>query len=222
MPSLMELTGPSFAPAAGGPPRALVVLLHGWGADGHDLIGLAPHWAETLPHTEFLSPHGPFPGDMGMGRQWFSLQDRGPEAMLAGMKAVVPAVHAFLDEALKARGLGEEKLALVGFSQGTMLALHVAPRRAQACAGVLGYSGALLGDPAALAAEVTARPPIVLVHGAMDEVVPARAMAAAEAALRAAGLNVEAHLRPGIGHGIDPQGMAVGTAFLARVLPDAA
>ena len=217
MSDLFHISGPSHPPAAGGAPRQVVIMLHGWGADGNDLIGLAPHWARVLPHAEFISPHGPFPGDMGMGRQWFSLADRTPAAMLAGLRAVAPAVDAFIDETLAARGLGDDRLALVGFSQGTMLALHLALRRARPCAGVVGYSGTLLGGDVP-AEEVRARPPVLLVHGALDEVVPAAALEAARRALEAAGVPVEAHLRPGLGHGIDPEGMALGASFLGRVL----
>ncbi len=221
MSDLFEISGPSHPPAAGGPPQQLVVMLHGWGADGNDLIGLAPHWARALPHAEFLSPHGPFPGDMGMGRQWFSLVDRTPTAMLAGLRAVAPAVDAFIDNALAARGLGDDRLALVGFSQGTMLALHLALRRARPCAGVVGYSGTLLGGELP-ADEIRARPPILLIHGALDEVVPAAALDATRRALEAAGVPVEAHLRPGLGHGIDPEGIALAAGFLQRVLGQAA
>src|SRR6516164_2823431 len=130
MRSPFELHGPSQPPASGGKPRHLVVLLHGYGSDGNDLIGLAPHWARVLPAAEFLSPHAPFPCEMGpFGRQWFSFADRTPETILAGTRAAAAILDAFLDEALAARGLSERDLALVGFSQGTMMALYVALRR---------------------------------------------------------------------------------------------
>ena len=146
MQSPFELSGPNQPPLAGGKPRHLVVLLHGYGSDGNDLIGLAPHWAEALPDTEFVSPHAPFPCEMGpFGHQWFSFEDRAPAAILAGTKAAANILNAFLDEALAARGLTDRELALVGFSQGTMMALYVALRRPQAVAAVVGYSGALVG-----------------------------------------------------------------------------
>ena len=120
------LRGPSFGPAAGGPPRQLVVLLHGVGADGHDLIELAPLLARDLPHARFVAPDGPQPCDMApYGRQWFSLQEHRPAAMLVGLTRTVPLVDAFLDEELRQAGLDDGALALVGFSQGTMTALHV-------------------------------------------------------------------------------------------------
>src|SRR5690242_18353856 len=143
---LLTLSGPSRKPASGGAPRQLVILLHGLGADGNDLIGLAPYWAPLLPDAEFVAPDAPFPCDMApFGRQWFSLQDRSPLAILAGVRAAAPILDVFIDEALKARNLDESRLALVGFSQGTMMSLYVGLRRAKALAGIVGFSGALLG-----------------------------------------------------------------------------
>ncbi|MBI1206977.1 MAG: phospholipase [Azospirillum sp.] len=212
------LQGPRHLPRSGRPPRHLVVLLHGLGADGNDLIGLAPGWARSLPEAEFLSPHAPFPCDMApFGRQWFSLKDYNPFRMFDEIRAVAPLLDDFLDQALAERGLGDHQLALVGFSQGTMMALHAAPRRARACAAVLGYSGALLRADQ-LVQEARVRPPVLLIHGDSDEVVPFEAMAAAELGLREAGIPVQTVGRPGLGHGIDPEGMALGEAFLAQAL----
>ncbi len=218
MSDLFALDGPRFGPAAGGKPRRLVLLLHGVGADGHDLIGLAPYFAQGLPDAVFVSPHGPFPCDMApMGRQWFSLQDRTPEVLFAGIQASGPILDAFIDAELQRYGLTDDKLALVGFSQGTMMSLYVAPRRAKAIAGVVGYSGALAG-PDRLPGEVRSTPPILLVHGDADQVVPFAAMAAAAQGLRAAGIEVETLRRPGLPHSIDEEGIAAGVKFLGRVL----
>lgn len=217
MSDAFSLDGPRFGPAPG-QARRLVLLLHGVGADGHDLIGLAPYFAQGLPDTAFVSPHAPFPCDMApMGRQWFSLQDRTPDVLLAGIRASAPILDAFIDAELARFGLSADKLALVGFSQGTMMSLYVAPRRRQAIAGVVGYSGALAG-PDRLPAEVTAKPPILLVHGDADQVVPFGAMAMAEQGLRAAGVSVETLRRPGLPHSIDEEGIAAGITFLGRVL----
>jgi len=213
---LLTLGGPVRKPSSGGAPRQLVVLLHGLGADGNDLIGLAPYWAPLLPDAEFISPHAPFPCDMApFGRQWFSLQDRSPESILAGVRASASMLDGFLDEALAASGLDGGQLALVGFSQGTMMSLYVGLRRAVAPAAILGFSGALVGADI-LAQEIRARPPVLLVHGDADEVVPPQALPAAVRALRASGVAVEALTRPNLGHGIDEEGLKRGGAFLHR------
>lgn len=219
MSDFFTLQGPSFGPAAGGRPRSLVILLHGLGADGDDLIQLAPYWAERLPTTEFVSPHAPFPCDMApYGRQWFSLQDRDPRSVLAGVEAAAPILDAFIDASLEARGLPDSALALVGFSQGTMMSLFVAPRRKAAIAAVVGYSGSLIGGDS-LATACRARPPVLLVHGEADPIVPFAAMGAAEAALRGAGIDVTTEARPGLPHSIDEAGLTKGGGFLASRLP---
>jgi phospholipase/carboxylesterase len=214
----ISLSGPSRPPSTGGKPRKLVILLHGIGANGDDLIGLAPYWAQALPEAEFLAPNAPYPCDMApFGYQWFSLQDRSPGPMLAGVRRAAPILDGFIDEALRARGLSDADLALVGFSQGTMMSLHVAPRRNAPCAGVVGYSGALLG-PDLLAEEAVSKPEMLLIHGAADEVVSVAALPAAEQALKSCGMAVSAIVRPGLGHGIDPEGIALGSAFLKEKL----
>jgi len=217
----ISLSGPSRPPDAGGRPRKLVVLLHGVGANGDDLIGLAPYWAQALPEAEFLAPNAPFPCDMApFGYQWFSLLDRSPERMLAGIRIAAPILDSFLDEALRARDLTDAELALVGFSQGTMMSLHVAPRRKTPCAAVLGYSGALLG-PGLLADEAVSKPEMLLIHGDADEVVSVAALPAAEQALKSHGFTVSAVVRRGLGHGIDPEGIALGAGFLKEKIGDA-
>lgn len=217
------LTGPRFGPARGGKPKQLVVLLHGWGADGNDLIGLAPALAPVLPDTEFLSPDGPFDCDAGFGRQWFSLGDRSPQGdmaepvMTARLAAVAPMIDAFIDAAMAEREIAAEKLALIGFSQGTMAALYVGLRRAKPLAGILGYSGHLVAGKG-LAQPGRARPEILLVHGENDEILPVAATRYAEKTLKGEGYKVGALYRPGLGHGIDEEGLRAGAAFLKRVL----
>jgi phospholipase/carboxylesterase len=214
----LTLSGPSHPPHSGGKPRHLVILLHGLGSDGNDLIGLAPYWAPLLPDTEFVAPNAPFPCDMApFGYQWLSVRDASPEARLAGARAAGAILDDFIDEALESRGLGDGDLALVGFSQGTMMSLFVGPRRERQVAGIVGYSGRLIA-PDVLAAEIRSRPPILLIHGTEDPMVAYASMAEAEAALSAAGVSVETLSCPGIGHTIDGDGLQAGGQFLHRVL----
>src|ERR1700756_774406 len=212
------LPGPPRPPASGGRPSRLVILLHGLGADGNDLIGLAPYWAPLLPTAEFVSPNAPFPCNMASyGYQWFSAQDRSPAAVLAGVRAAAPLLDAFIDDALAERALDDGDLALVGFSQGTMMSLFVGLRRAKPVAGIVGFSGRLLA-PELLADELRSRPPTLLVHGTDDPLVPYESLAAAEAALESVGVSVETLTCPGIGHSIDENGLRRGGAFLKDVL----
>jgi len=213
-----DLDGPRQAPASGGAAHSLVILLHGLGADGNDLFGLAPAFGQILPETAFVSPHAPFPCDMApMGRQWFSFQSQTDADILAGARAAAPILDAFIDAELARHGLGDDRLALLGFSQGTMMALHVALRRPKACAAVVGYSGALIA-PEILAGEIKSRPPVLLVHGEADEVILFSAMGSSAEALRANNVPVHCEARPGLGHGIDEQGMAFGAATLKQLL----
>jgi phospholipase/carboxylesterase len=216
MSDFFSLDGPRVGPAAGGRPRQLVLMLHGLGADGNDLIGLAPYFAQALPGALFVSPHAPFPCDMApYGRQWFSLQDRSPAMVLAGVQAVAPILDGFIDAERDRYGLADEDVALLGFSQGTMMSLYVALRRAVPLAGVVGYSGALVGADR-LANEVRARPPVLLVHGDADPIVPFQAMEAAAQALQSAGVPVAALPQPGLEHSISEEGIAAGIDFLAE------
>jgi phospholipase/carboxylesterase len=214
----IALSGPSRPPLAGGEPRRLVILLHGLGADGNDLIGLAQYWRRLLPEAEFVSPNAPFPCDMApYGYQWFSVQDRRPAAVLAGVRAAAPTLDAFIDDALQKRGLDASDAALVGFSQGTMMALFVGLRRAAPLAGILGYSGRLIAADL-LQSELRSRPPVLLVHGTEDPLVPFQSLAAAEAALKGAGIAVETLACAGIEHAIDPEGLERGGRFLREML----
>ena len=212
----MELDGPRLAPASGQSAEQLVLLLHGVGADGNDLIGLASILARVLPNALFVSPHAPFPFDMApTGRQWFSLRDYTQAAMLDGVRSAAPVLNRYIDAMLAEAGLAEDRLVLFGFSQGCMMSLYTGLRRKAACAGILGYSGMLLGADE-LAAEITVRPPVMLVHGELDEVVPAVSLQRAQVGLEAVGVAVETHLRPGLGHGIDPEGLQLAAGFLQR------
>lgn len=218
MSDILQLSGPQGGPASGGVPKQVVILAHGLGADGNDLIGLAPYYARVLPDALFISPNAPFACDMGgFGYQWFSFQDRSPAAVIAGVRAAAPILDAFIDRVLAETGLPEDKLALVGFSQGTMMSLFVSLRRAKPIAGVVGYSGRLIA-PEALPGEIKSRPPVVLVHGDRDDIVPVSGLPEAVNTLKSVGVAVEAHIRPGLPHSIDAEGIEIGCEFLARVL----
>ncbi len=212
----LPLPGPSVPPQSGKAARKVVVFLHGLGADGDDLIGLAPYFAQRLPDTEFLSPHAPFPCDMApFGRQWFSLQDRSPDALTAGLEAVRPVFDSYLDAVLDRRGLTEADLALVGFSQGTMLSLYGALRRPAPIAALVGFSG-LLAAPDHLIDELVSRPPVLLVHGEEDPVVDFGFMDLAARALAALHVPVDVLARPGLGHSIDDEGLSRAIQFVGE------
>jgi phospholipase/carboxylesterase len=217
-----ELDGPRLEPSSG-PARQLVVFLHGYGADGKDLIDIGRAWQGLLPHAAFVSPHAPEPcGQAPVGRQWFPLTFRNPDERWTGVNAAGPQLEQFLDAELKRRNLPPGALALVGFSQGTMMALHVGLRRAAAPAAIVGYSGIFVlpnnAAPEAVAGEIKSRPPVLLIHGDRDDLIPAQALFHASQALAALDIPVEWHLSPGVGHGIDAEGLRQGGEFLARRL----
>ncbi|MFC7398575.1 alpha/beta hydrolase [Chelatococcus sp. GCM10030263] len=215
-----DLNGPRL-PAKSGTAKQLVVFLHGYGADGSDLIEIGRQWQPWLPDAAFVSPHAPEPcAGAPMGRQWFPLTFRDPNERWRGVCHAGPTLDAFLDAELARHQLSPDKLALVGFSQGTMMALHVGLRRQIAPAAVLGYSGlfvepeASVPDPAADGP--FARPPVLLVHGDADEVIPAAALFLSANALAKRDVACEWHLSTGIGHGIDGEGLRHGGLFLTR------
>lgn len=207
------LTGPELSPTSG-VTKNLVILLHGLGSDGNDLIGLAPLMKNALPDTHFISPNAPFPCDMApYGHQWFSLQDRSQAVMLAGVKQVAPIVNRFIDAQRDRFKLSDANISLVGFSQGTMTSLYVAPRRDKPLAGVVGFSGAMIGADL-LHNEIRSRPPICLIHGEEDMVVPFIAMNHAADALIAEAINVSTHAYPHLAHSINPEGLDIAVKFL--------
>ena len=215
-----ELDGPRLEPR-GGNARRLVVFLHGYGADGNDLIDIGRAWQPLLPDTAFVSPHAPEPcGQAPVGRQWFGLTFRDPNERWTGVNQAGPLLDAFLDKELARRNLPPSALALVGFSQGTMMSLHVGLRRPAAPAAIVGYSGMLVlpqdGPPDTVAGEIRSRPPVLLVHGDRDELIPAQALFHAAQGLAALEVPVEWHLSQGVGHGIDQEGLRHGGEFLAR------
>jgi phospholipase/carboxylesterase len=213
-PNLID--GPRLQPASGGTPRQLVILLHGYGSNGADMIQLAPMWRPALPDALFLAPNAPERCGMG-GFQWWALSDFSRAALAAGVKRAAPALDALIDSELERHGLEPKDLLLAGFSQGTMMALHVGPCREQAIAGIIGYSG-MVADPAGLAEKIRTRPPVLLVHGSADPVVPFSLLGEAERALHRLGLDVTAHEAPGLAHGVDPKGLELGRDFARKVL----
>lgn len=211
------IDGPRLPPASG-VAKSLVVFLHGFGADGADLIAIGAEWRRAMPDAAFASPHAP---ERCMatptGRQWFPLTFRDPDERRRGVVAARPGLDAFLDAELARHKLGPDRLALVGFSQGAMMALHAGLRRKTPPLAILGYSGMLV-SPEVLKDEATCRPPILLVHGERDDVIPVDALFAAIEGLAAAEIPVEWHLSPGLGHGIDGEGLRQGQAFLANAM----
>jgi phospholipase/carboxylesterase len=215
---MQPLDGPRLEPRTA--PKGLVVLLHGYGASGDDLFALAEAWQPALPPCVFVAPHAPerLPHAYGAsGFQWFPLTLRDPAEYLRGTRAAAPLLDGFLDAELSRHGLGANRLCLVGFSQGTMMALHVGLRRTVPPAVIVGYSG-LLAGPERLVAEATCRPPVVLVHGMADDVIPAEALHISREALAGAGCPVEWHGIDGLGHGIDGLGLRIGGEWLRRSL----
>jgi phospholipase/carboxylesterase len=211
----VQLDGPRLAPASGGAPRQLVIFLHGYGADGNDLIGLGREWARLLPNAAFVSPHAPeaLPGGYLGGRQWFGLQTRSEHEWEEGVRRAQPALEAFIGaEAARAK-LPVHAIALVGFSQGTMMALQTGLRLTEPLAAIVGFSGHLAGA-SRLAAEIKNKPPVLLIHGSADEVIPVQALDHARIALAAAGVPVQWQIRPGLAHGIDPEGLKAAGLFL--------
>ena len=215
--AIRPLSGPHIAPASGRAATSLVVLVHGYGADGADLLGLAPHWQRLLPDTAFVAPNAPERCEMQpMGYQWFGISRLDPAVTAAGVMRAAPSLDAFIDQELARLKLDGSRLALVGFSQGTMMSLHVGLRRDPAPAAIVGFSG-MLAAPDRLS-EITGKPPVLLVHGDADELIPYAATHVAAQALGAAGLSVQWHISKGVGHGIDPDGLELGGTFLQQAL----
>jgi phospholipase/carboxylesterase len=207
--ALPSLSGPRLEPLQG-PASHLVVLVHGYGSDGNDLIGLAPHWQSQMPGAAFVAPNGPDPLPGSPGFQWFPISRIDPQEMRKGVDAAGPVLEQFLDEELARHSLTPDRLILVGFSQGAMLSLHIGLRRAVPPAAVVSLSGLLPGP----APKRDDGPPIFLGHGDADQVVPVQAMLAAAAMLGVAGRRVQWHLARGVGHGVDPETMALAGGFL--------
>jgi phospholipase/carboxylesterase len=213
MPDVLEAV--HWGPASKGTPKQLVVLCHGLGADAYDLIDLAPAWANAVPDALFASVNAPDEHYSGFGRQWWAVGDRRPEVMADGARRAAGFLNAFLDAELTRLGLDQTEYALMGFSQGAMTVLFTGLRRPVAPRAILAFSGALIA-PDTLAGEIQNKAPVLLVHGEADGQVPVQRSHDAEAALKAAGVPVEALYFPKLGHGIDDTGLAMGALALQR------
>lgn len=214
----MSLKSYSHPPKSGAKPDSMVILLHGLGANGEDLIDLARYWERDLPNTVFVSPDAPFPCDMApMGYQWFSLQSWSPQSILDGVENATPILDSFIDKMSEHYGVPDSKIALMGFSQGVMMSLYAGPRRKNKIAGVLGYSGALVGGET-LGDLSIHKIPVHLIHGDMDMVVPLMAYHDARSKLESNGFAVSGKIAHGLPHSIDEDGIMSGAAFLKKVL----
>ena len=214
----MPLEGPRLSPLSGSRPDALVMLIHGYGSNGDDLISLAAMMQPSLPGAAFVAPNAPsrFP-HMAAAHQWWPIETFSMAERAAGAAAAAPGLDDFITDELDKAELASDRLLLVGFSQGTMMALHVGLRRPDALAGIVGISGMLVA-PDRLSSDIASRPPVLLIHGTDDDVVPFGSMALASTALAAVDVPVETHVSPGIGHGVAPDGIEAATAFARRVL----
>lgn len=220
MSEIRAIDGPRVPPATGGKPEYLIVVLHGYGANGQDLIGLSGHLHQAVPSAMIVAPDAPDTVDGAppgyAGYQWFPITRLSPDEMWLGVLAAAPTMNAFIDAELASHGLGHDKLILVGFSQGTMLSLHVGLRRETPPLGIVGFSGALAG-PEHLPGEIAGTPPVLLVHGDADDVVPVQALANARAALGAADVPTQWHISTGTAHGIAPDGLEKAVGFLSSL-----
>lgn len=218
MSDTLMLDGPRYGPISGNKPKQLIIFLHGVGADGRDLIEMAPHLGQIFPNAAFVAPNAPQRYDQGLsGYQWLSSKIRVEADVIAAVKVSAEILNTFIDNELLQAGLGPQQLALVGFSQGTMMSLYTAPRRPHPIAGILGYSGRLVaGD--LLNSEALCRPPIFLAHGTKDPVVPIESLEAAETMLKENDFSVQSLRCPNLGHSIDQDGIIQGTQFLRTVL----
>ena len=198
--------------------QSVVIFVHGYGADGSDLIGLGQNWQDTLPNTLFISPNAPDRCDMNpQGYQWFPISELTPQELGVGVLRAAPRLNTFIDYVLEKTDVGAPNTYLVGFSQGTMMSLHVGLRHREAMGGIIGYSGAL-ALPEKLPEQITHRIPVMLVHGDADSVVPVFMLHAAVEGLKKAGLQPSVHVCPGLSHGIDQAGSQVGSRRLEHLV----
>lgn len=200
--------------------KVLMVLLHGYGADGHNLIDLGQVWGRKFPYLECIAPNAPFPCEQGMGYQWASLRNYSAEKMAADIQPVFPAIQKYLEYELEKRQLTYKNLILMGFSQGAYLALHMSvflANQGHVCAGVMGYAGWMTLPPPSVQSPIHF-PPILLVHGAADTVVPLQGSMTAKHILEPYGGAISLYICQNLGHSINPEGLHQGERFLKNIL----
>lgn len=219
------LNGPEYFPKHGKAAKKAIIILHGVGADGENLMGIVPHLADSLPDTYFIAPNGPEQYQDGSisvngsyGFQWFSLWDRSYDQLKKGVENASNILKDFIDEVKNRLEIEYTDITLIGFSQGCMTALHTALRMDQnkQLAGMLGYSGGMIANQLE-AKEISSKPPICLIHGEADPVVPFDRSLYAEEALRDLGIDIAAHIIPGLPHSIDYNGIEIGKNFLQNI-----
>lgn len=211
----MSLTGPELSPRSGHPPKQLVLILHGYGADGEDLIGLGQHWAEFFPDALFFAPNAPTRcAQNPFGYEWFPIDfDNMVQSVATGVPMAASAVLEGLRDVWSRTGLGPAQTFLVGFSQGAMMALHAGLSLPEPPLGIVSFSGALVPPPG-FGAEKSGKPPVCLVHGDIDPVVDPKLTQDAAVQLQAAGYEVSVHISHGMAHGIAPDGLDFATTFM--------
>ena len=215
------LDGPRLTPLSGSAPDSLIILIHGYGSNGEDLISLARMIQPALPRTAFVAPNAPSQiPHMAAAHQWWPIKTFSTAERAVGTAAAAPGLDAFITQELAAAGLASNRCLLVGFSQGTMMALHVGLRRQAPLAGIIGISGMLIA-PEQLEADIRSRPPVLLIHGMEDDVVPFRSMGLAAASLQSVGVPVETYASPGVSHSVCQDGLGKAADFACRLLrPD--
>lgn len=212
------ISGPIIEPSSGNSPKQMIIFVHGYGADGNDLIGLANYFQSTLPEVIFLSPHAPEACSMNpSGYQWFDLTSTDPAVLWSKILVAADHLNEFIDSKLLEYNIAEENLALIGFSQGTMMSLHVSLRRKNTMAAVLGYSGRLIGADL-LKDDLISKPSIYLIHGDQDPMVPYQDSLTAEKVLKEYSIDIKTHISEHTQHSIAEDGLRIGVDFLASKL----
>lgn len=215
---MAKLSGPMLAPASGGVPKSIIVLLHGYGADGRDLIDLGRHWGATFPDALFVAPNAPRPcGQNPYGFEWFPLSVDRIAGRIEGARTAAPVIKDFLADLWAQTGLSAADTFLVGFSQGAMMALHVGTSMDKALAGIVSFSGAFVPADGFDTADF-ARPPVAIIHGDLDQVVDPQLSRDAAEVLAAKGFDVGLHISSGMAHGIAPDGLDFATSFMLAQL----